>query len=204
MGVEKHYIKQGLRELYCLKRGSLLGIVAKRYCPTVEVGGTLQEDFNLFGVPLVEVYPLAGRTRTKNTARPPKRKTKKVSSWGLRRWEGEQKKNENADFPQLPRAKAKKKERETMNERGLKEFQQILNYFPLTGISIAELAKVINVSMSCLYDFRNGLRPKEKKYLYIMEQLKEKFPKELKKIGLYIQIDRELEQEELQQEIEVK
>ena len=47
-----------------------------------------------------------------------------------------------------------------MNERKLKEFQQILNYFPLTGISIAELARAINVSMSCLYDFRNGLRPK--------------------------------------------
>lgn len=91
-----------------------------------------------------------------------------------------------------------------MNERELKEFQAILNYFPYTGISIAELARTINVSMSCLYDFRNGLRPKEKKYRYIMEQLKEKFPKELKKIGLYIQIDRELEQEELQQEIEVK
>ena len=55
-----------------------------------------------------------------------------------------------------------------MNERKLKEFQQILNYFPLTGISIAELARAINVSMSCLYDFRNGLRPKEAKYRYIM------------------------------------
>ena len=90
-----------------------------------------------------------------------------------------------------------------MNERKLKEFQQILNYFPLTGISIAELARAINVSMSCLYDFRNGLRPKEAKYRYIMEQLNEKFPKELKKIGLYIQIERELEREALQQEIEV-
>ena len=82
-----------------------------------------------------------------------------------------------------------------MNERELKEFQTILNYFPQTGISIAKLAKEINVSMSCLYDFRNGLRPKEKKYRYIMEQLNEKFPRELEKIGLYIQIDQELEKE---------
>ena len=110
-------------------------------------------------------------------------------------WEREKERDKNPHFPQLPRAKIKKKESETMNERELKEFQAILTYFPITGVSIAELAKTINVSMSCLYDFRNGLRPKKEKYQYIMEQLKEKFPKELEKIGIYIQIGRELERE---------
>lgn len=83
-----------------------------------------------------------------------------------------------------------------MNTRELKEFQQILKYFPLVGVPIVELANVTRIGYTTLYHYRNGLKPKEEKYRYIMAQIKEHFPKELEKIGLYIQVDRELEKEE--------
>ena len=88
------------------------------------------------------------------------------------------------------------KEIKKMRERELKEFWQILKYFPLVGVPIVELANVTGIGYTTLYHYRNGLKPKEEKYRYIMEQIKEHFPQELKKVGLYIQIDRELEKGE--------
>ena len=83
-----------------------------------------------------------------------------------------------------------------MRERELREFQQILKYFPLVGVPIVELANITGIGYTTLYHYRNGLKPKEEKYCYIMAKIKEHFPKELEKIGLYIQVDRELEKEE--------
>ena len=83
-----------------------------------------------------------------------------------------------------------------MRERELREFQQILKYFPLVGVPIVELANATGIGYTTLYHYRNGLKPKEEKYCYIMAKIKERFPKELEKIGLYIQVDRELEKEE--------
>ena len=88
------------------------------------------------------------------------------------------------------------KEIKKMRERELKEFQQILKYFPLVGVPIVELANATGIGYTTLYHYRNGLKPKEEKYRYIMEQIKEHFPQELKKVGLYIQVDRELEKGE--------
>ena len=94
-----------------------------------------------------------------------------------------------------------------MRERELREFQQICKndqqrrrgsvaYFPLVGVPIVELANATGIGYTTLYHYRNGLKPKEEKYRYIMAQIKEHFPKELEKIELYIQVDRELEKEE--------
>lgn len=83
-----------------------------------------------------------------------------------------------------------------MKESELKEFRQILKYFPLVGISLSSLATKIGINSSTLYNYRNGLIPKRDKYIAIMEKLKTDYPMEFKKIGLYIQIDREMEKGE--------
>lgn len=46
----------------------------------------------------------------------------------------------------------------------VKEFQQILKYFPLVGVPIVELANVTGIGYTTLYHYRNGLKPKEEKY----------------------------------------
>ena len=79
-----------------------------------------------------------------------------------------------------------------MKESELKEFRQILKYFPLVGISISQLATAIGINSSTLYNYRNGLIPKQDKYNAIMDKLKTDFPKEFEKVGLYMQIDREM------------
>ena len=66
----------------------------------------------------------------------------------------------------------------TMKESELKEFRQILKYFPLVGISISQLATEIGINSSTLYNYRNGLIPKQDKYNAIMDKLKTDFPKE--------------------------
>lgn len=112
-------------------------------------------------------------------------------------WEIWQKpKKKNSKFPKTHPPPQRKKETKKMRERELKEFQQILKYFPLVGVPIVELANITGIGYTTLYHYRNGLKPKEEKYRYIMAQIKEHFPKELEKIGLYIQVDRELEKEE--------
>ena len=85
-----------------------------------------------------------------------------------------------------------------MSEYELKQFQQILKYFPLVGVSITKLATAINANATTLYNYRNGLIPKREKYLQIMEQIKNHFPKEFEKIGLFIQIDQKVEQGEIE------
>lgn len=83
-----------------------------------------------------------------------------------------------------------------MNSNDLKDFQKIFKYFPLVGVSIAELAKKIGIGYTTLYNYRNGLRPKKERYNYIMQRIKEQYPKELQSIALYIQVDKELEKAE--------
>lgn len=83
-----------------------------------------------------------------------------------------------------------------MSTKELKEFQKILKYFPLVGVSIVELANITGVGCTTLYHYRNGLQPKEEKYNFIMGQIQKHYPKELQKVGLYIQVDREMEKSE--------
>ena len=80
-----------------------------------------------------------------------------------------------------------------MDERKYEEFKQILLHLPFVGVSIKELASALNVSMTLLYNYRNGVKPKEQKYNYIMARLQTEYAQELETIHIYIQRERELE-----------
>ena len=119
-----------------------------------------------------------------------KSREQKKYLWGLCIRKSQNQESRTTNFPEQTPTTAK--EIRTMRERELREFQQILKYFPLVGVPIVELANITGIGYTTLYHYRNGLKPKEEKYRYIMAQIKKHFPKELKKVGLYIQIDREL------------
>lgn len=83
-----------------------------------------------------------------------------------------------------------------MNETKLKEFQSILHYLPAMGVSIAHMAKELNISMTSLYNYRNGAEPKQDKYAYILSSLYSKYPKEMSKINVLLDHEKELIKEE--------
>ena len=89
-----------------------------------------------------------------------------------------------------------------MSMKELQLFRDILNCFPITGISLTKLSKEMNMSTSRLYNYKNGLMPKVDTYKEIMMFLLNNHREELSKILCYLNTDT-LSNKEIEQQIKL-
>jgi len=62
-----------------------------------------------------------------------------------------------------------------------REMREILNHLPMLGVSVQQVAQITNMSVSTIYNLRNGLFPSETKYRIIMSKITAEFPFEVAK-----------------------
>ena len=89
-----------------------------------------------------------------------------------------------------------------MNNKELQLLRDILSCFPLTGMSLADLSKEINIGTTTLYNYKNGLIPSKERYYNIMTFLLNNHRTEMSKILRFLNTD-VLTSNEIEQQIKL-
>lgn len=86
--------------------------------------------------------------------------------------------------------------RNNLTDTQIKEFQEVIRHLPYEGIAITKAAASMNISPTTLYNYKNGLKPTEHKYKYILACLMRDYPEEMNRISVIMQYEKQLEKGE--------